>query len=625
MGKILVIAPYEGLRDLFSEVNSELNKDIRIEVGDLYKGLTIARDLENQGFDVIISRGATARLLREHCHIPVVEVKISGYDILRSLTLVKGYQGKIGLMSYLNTILGADAIGTLLEMNLTFFPIGAEDEVEREIKKALEENIQVIIGDVISTSVASRHGLKTILITSGREAVIESIIEAEQMAHYTNKERVQREFYEAIFNSHLEALVAVDQQKNIVAVNEQARKILHTDELVGKKAVGAYSFLHAETVLEGGGSSFEQIINWHGEDLIVQSFPFQANEVFLGSVTVLQPASKIQMVETRFRNRQISEDYKATIHFNHLVSHSASMKDIIRSAKKFSKSDFPLLIFGEPGTGKQSIAQAIHNGSNRKESPFIFVNCEAFNDEQLEYELWGSDGEYKRAGAFELAHGGTLFIDAIGKLPIHLQGKLINVLLENRITRVEGAHSIPVKARVMAANGCDLKDQLESGEFRLDLYHLLNGGVLQVPPLRERKDDIEELVRWFIASYNSNSGKQIVGLRTEVLEMLKNAEWRGNVQQLKRTVEKMCLVSSGPFIEKEEVKVILDDLLDNHPVQIKAGLDIRGKTLDQIEKDVIMLVLKEEDYNQSQVAKRLGINRSTLWRKIKELGNITRG
>lgn len=622
MGKILVIAPYEGLRDLFIDVNSELNKDIQVEVGDLYKGLAVAREFEHQGFDVIISRGATARLLRKHCQIPVVEVKISGYDILRSLTLVKGYPGKLGLMSYLNTIQGADAIGTLLEMNLTFFPIGAEDEVEREIKKALKEDIQVILGDVISTSIAARYGLKTILITSGREAVMDSIVEAEQMAFYTNKEKSQRTFYEAIFNSHVEGMVAV-QDNTIVAVNEQARKLLHQDELIGRKAEGNYSFLAKEGMEEGRTSS-EQVVKWHGEDLIVQNFPINPPE-FTGSVTLIQPVSRILRVETQIRHRNTSQDYKASTHFNHLISESQKMEETIATAKQYSKTDFHLVIFGEPGTGKQSIAQAIHNDSSRKESPFMFINCEAFNTEQLELELWGCGGENGRAGAFELAHGGTLFMDAIGKLPLTLQAKLINVLVENRVTRVGGSTSIPVDLRIMAAHGCHLQELLESGEFRMDLYYLLNGGILFLPPLRERVEDIEELVRWFIASFNSRSGKQIVGLRPEVIEMLKAAEWPGNIQQLKTTIEKMCLRVTGPFIGKEDVKEILADVLHNQPVRLETGIDIRGKTLEQMEKEIIMQVLKEEEYNQTQVAKRLGINRSTLWRKIKDWDNITRG
>jgi transcriptional regulator with PAS, ATPase and Fis domain len=307
------------------------------------------------------------------------------------------------------------------------------------------------------------------------------------------------------------------------------------------------------------------------------------------------------------------------MHFNQLVAINTNLKEQLDTAFKFSKSNHPVLIYGESGSGKKSLAQAIHNESHRKEYPFIFLNCEAYSAEQLEAEMFGYSGKSGKLGAFEAAHNGTLFIEAIGKMPLSLQAKLINVLKQKKIIHMNGL-SIPVDVRLISSHYTDLKEVIAAEHFREDLFHLVNGVTLTLPALRERKEDLPELVRWFIASFNEKYGKQIVGLRPDVMERLKEAHWPGNIQQLKNTIERICIATIGPFIELAAVKSIISDLFEETiPVYYRGNvIDIADKTLGQLEEEIISRVLEEEEYNQSSAAKRLGINRSTLWRKIKD-------
>ncbi|MBP1153310.1 MULTISPECIES: PrpR N-terminal domain-containing protein [unclassified Paenibacillus] len=620
MNKILVIAPYQGLKELFLEVNEDLQKNIHVEVGDLYKGLAIAKENENKGYDVIISRGATAILLQDHCQLPVVDVKISGYDILRTLTLIKGYPEKIGVMSYRNTIQGADVVGKLLEMDLTFFPISTEMEIEGQIRSAIDQNIQVIIGDRISTYTASQMGLKAILITSGRESVEEALKEAEKVAYYTKKERTLRQLYESIVQDYPDGILVMDEHGQIQVLNDKAEKLLDLpkEQATVQKLRGIHPALGVSHGAQSG-TDIKEIIEMNGDTVILNKSTIAVQGNLPGELTILQTVSDIQETESLVRQKQSLKSSRATKHFNHLVASSPAMKEVIRTAKQFSKSNSPLLIYGEPGTGKHSLAQAIHNASGRKKQPFLFINCEAFNEKNTELKLLG-DHQEQVPGIFEIAHGGTVFIDAIGKLSLSLQAKLINILMEKKVSRQNGGKTIPIDVRIIAAHPNSLHELVESGRFREDLYYLLNGGTIVIPPLRERREDIRELIRWFIVSANLKIGKQIVGCREEVQNRLIQASWPGNVLELELMVERMCVFTSGPFIELKDVLPFLEemDMNANHQPHVQ-GVDIAGKTLDQLEKEIISKVLEEENHNQTSVAKRLGINRSTLWRKIKEI------
>jgi transcriptional regulator with PAS, ATPase and Fis domain len=620
MVEILVIAPYPGLKDMFLELNETLNMNIHIEVGNLSKGLAIAKSMEDKDFDVIISRGATARLLRNHCSIPVVEVKISGYDILRTLTLLKGYPGKIGLISYLNVIQGADLIASLMDMNLSFFLIDDGQRIEDKIQEAIAQDIQVFIGDVISTSVASDLGLKSILITSGKEAVWESINDAEQVAVYSKKEKERIRFLEAVNRCHKDGMVAVNHTGEIQIFNPKAGELLDLDEaeVLGKRPEEISSVLYFEEGAARHGESFEEVVTLSGEEVVISKNPIKEAGRYMGSVAFLQPAKHILKIQSMVRNKRNGNHFKASLHFNHFVAGSEVMKEKIKIAKNYSKNNFPVLLYGEQGTGKSSLAQAIHNASDRKEFSFVSLNCEDYNEEELEQQLLGIDGDESKRGVFEMTDGGTLFIDSIGKMPLSLQAKLINILKNNKVVPINGKHGLPFHVRLITANAEDLKGLAAEGAFRKDLLYLINTCYLDIPPLRERKEDIDEWVRWFIATYNTTLGKQIVGIRPEVMLKLKEANWPGNIRELESVVKRMCVEGNGPFIEYSDVSHILGSLFKQQVVPSDAfGLNISGKTMEQLEREIILQVLSEENQNQSSTAKRLGINRATLWRKVK--------
>lgn len=597
--KFLVISPYEGLKDLFLEVNKEIRKEMDVYVGDLSEGLAIAKSLEHRNYDVIISRGATAQLLQKHFSIPVMEIQMTGYDILRTLTLLNGFSGKIGMMSYLNNIPGANTIGQLLNMDITFYPISEENEIEREIERASNEGVQIIIGDVITTMTAAKFGIQAILITSGKEAILETVKNAEQLVYYLQKEKNQFTSLQQTFEQIEEGVLLFDERHLCTFINHKARNDFHfieeSDSFTIEKLFEVVPKLKMIEQTTKASKEIEAKMN---------------GEIFRWCFIPIDGGGQaLVMKKQETASYQENGDERAYFHFSSLVAGSNEMKHLIHIAKKVSLSDLPIIIYGESGVGKNSLAQAIHNHSERHAKPYVFVNCEAYDEPQLERELFGSFGGLLQKGAMERAEGGTLFIEAIGSMPFNLQGKLLQRLTDqkNRI-------------RLIVASSHPLGSLIESGQFREDLYHALNSFSLKVPSLKEREDDLEDFIRIFIAISNESSKKQISGLRQSVLEELKRFTWPGNIQQLKRVVEQMCLVSEGPFVEYKEVQPLLRKLKEEEQARDEAlhQIAIANKTLQEIEEEAILAVLKQEDFNQSKAARRLGINRSTLWRKIKQ-------
>ena len=273
-----------------------------------------------------------------------------------------------------------------------------------------------------------------------------------------------------------------------------------------------------------------------------------------------------------------------------------------------------VLIRGESGTGKELIAQAIHEESPRKDKPFIKVNCAALSETLLESELFGHEkGAFtgaigRKEGRFELADGGTLFLDEIGDISLKLQMDLLRVLEQKEFRRVGGSDLIAISSRILAATNRDLKRAIEEGRFRADLYYRLNVISIEIPPLRERREDIPLLVDHFVEKFNIEMGKQIRGVSEEAMRVLIDYDWPGNARELRNVVERAMVVAKENVINGSDIS-----LPDG-----ATGASRKAKSLEEVEKEHIRLVLHENQWNIVRSALALGIDRVTLYNKIKK-------
>ena len=331
---------------------------------------------------------------------------------------------------------------------------------------------------------------------------------------------------------------------------------------------------------------------------------------FVGGVETIRDLSLLEQLRKELDARHTFED---------ILSKSPKMHHIFELIPTIAESESTILITGESGTGKGLIAQAIHNQSLRAGRPFITVNCGAIPDTLLESELFGykagafTDARRNKPGRFVLAQGGTIFLDEIGDVSPAIQAKLLRVLQDKVFEPLGGVQSIKADVRIITATNMNLRELVEKGQFRTDLYYRINVFRLDLPPLRERMEDIPLLVNHFIAKFSALKGKEISGVSPAALAILMKHEYPGNVRELENIIEHAFVLCSGGMIQH-----------DHLPEELRPRTRLAGReTLDllsEYEKDLIVSSLRKNRWNRLRTANDLGIHKTTLFRKIRKLG-----
>jgi two-component system NtrC family response regulator len=348
--------------------------------------------------------------------------------------------------------------------------------------------------------------------------------------------------------------------------------------------------------------------------------PFSNEELLLSLSKAMQYARAQQ--ENRQLRRQIQERFGP----DNIIARDKSMRHVLDMVHRAAPSRSTVLVTGESGTGKELIAKAIHNDSPRKDGPFVSVNCMALNPGVLESELFGHEkGSFtgavsRRRGRFELADKGTLFLDEIGELSHDLQVKLLRVLQERRFERVGGAEPVEVDIRIVAATNRDLQKAVADGSFREDLFYRLNVVSIQLPPLRERREDIPFLAAHFLDKFSRENSREFKGFSPSAMDYLSAYEWPGNVRQLENVIERCVVLASGEYLDADDLPPEIKD----EDAQFKSAVDLLptkldlSETLEKIEAAVIRRALVKADFVQVKAAELLNVSKSLLQYKLKK-------
>ena len=429
---------------------------------------------------------------------------------------------------------------------------------------------------------------------------------------------------DAIFNSNIEGTFTIDMEWNVTSFNKSAEKITgySREEAINKKCWEIFSSnlcrngCHMESTMSSRISSI-------GNELTIKNrekklIPIKVNSApLLNSIDEQVGAVEtfIDISEIKNLSEHISEKYK----FANIIGKSKSMNKVYSLLESVAQTDSSVLITGESGTGKELVARAIHLHSDRKSAPFIAINCNAFAESLIESELFGHEkgaftGAIKnKTGRFELAKEGTLFLDEIGDLSPQIQVKLLRVLETKQFEQVGGIEPITLNARIIAATNKDLKKEIERERFREDLLFRINVINIDLPPLRERMEDFPILVNHFIDLFNEKLKKKITGISADAFKLLTKYNWPGNIRELENVIEHGFVLCQGEIIHLEHLPEKLINKIENSDNNNKPSPIIDA------EKKLILDTLEKHKGNKNETAKALGINKSTLWRKMKKL------
>lgn len=436
-----------------------------------------------------------------------------------------------------------------------------------------------------------------------------------------------------IYNTVSDGLMIIDAQGKVAQVNPAVEKILNQRErdISGRSVSDLVDHQdYIQALLESGREFSETELMITGIHCLVSGKVVRNKEdIISGGVLFVNPINKIKNLVNRFSGAQ------ASFQFRDIIGKSKEMTRAINIASLAAASESNVMLEGESGTGKEVFAQAIHNASSRRNNPFLAVNCGAIPRELLGSELFGyAEGAFTgakkggRPGKFELASGGTIFLDEIGEMPLGKQVSLLRVLQERKVTRIGGDKLIDVDVRVICASNRNLQEEVRKGNFRRDLYYRLNVIAITLPPLREHREDIPLLFQHFLDDISRKLGADIPLVKPEVMRRLEEYDWPGNVRELQNVVERMVNISTGQTIDishlPEEILAQGTNLNESAPPplysepSISAERKRRKVQAAQEEREEIMALLVLHGGNISRVAENMGVSRNTLYRKLKQ-------
>jgi PAS domain S-box-containing protein len=619
MDKTAFLVPHTSM---ISSIKESLvsHGQIHVEPYPLNDRISAATKLVEDGYEIIIARsGVASRIKKSDLKVTVVELTVTAFDIIRALEVAKTYGPNIAVVAYSPMVKGLDSISPVLSFSFKQYLTESDDdaEIEKLVLQAIRDGADVIVGGGLFCQAAQKHGSPAVFIESGKEAIQQAFEEASRIEQVIEAEKIKRSLVTAILDYVHDGIIAVDCEQKITSINLRAQELFNmsTAQALGKNIGNVWPGIDLSELIKTGHEEISKILQSRDLKVICNKVPIMANGRLNGALVIFQEVTKIQQAEAHIRKEIYNKGHVARKSFSDVWGESKSITRAIALAKEFAATRSNILIVGETGTGKEVFAQGIHNHSLRRSGPFVAVNCAALPAQILESELFGYVGgaftganKEGKPGLFELAHGGTIFLDEIAEMDYTNQSRLLRVLEERSVMRLGSDRVIAVDTRVIAATNKDLKELVRAHKFREDLFFRLNVLKLELPPLREHYQDIRTITKKFFSKHASSGRK--LSIDTPAMKALESYRWPGNVRELQNTIERLIAFCQTDTIHLPDVSEVLEKwdyrpaVASFHDEQIREITDALSRA-----KGV-----------QTAAAKLLGMDRTTLWRKMRKLG-----
>jgi transcriptional regulator with PAS, ATPase and Fis domain len=624
---LALVSTYPEMAKEFDSLAKQQGLTTYISFAALDEAVAVAKEIEPR-MDAILSRGGTAEYIRRAVDIPVISIPITPFDVVRSIHSVSQQITEVAFFNFEQKMHGIRDIERMFNKTIYEYTFMNEQEVEEGVKGAKFRGIKVVIGGIVTVQLAQKHGLEGVLIKCGEASVYPAMLEAIHVSQVRRIERSRAVRLKVVFNSIAEGIIVTDEQNQVVIYNPAAERIfqLPENEVIGKNVQDIIPNTRMHKVFATGEPEMACLQEIHGGNIATNRLPIFLDDKPVGVVSTFSEVTKIQYLEQKIRKQIHAKGFFAKHRLSDILTNNPRLIELKELAALYATTQSSVLIEGESGTGKELFAQSIHNASQRVNGPFVAVNCAAIPENLLESELFGYEGgaftgakKEGKQGLFELAHNGTIFLDEIGEIPKSLQARLLRVVQEREIMRVGGDKIIPVDIRIISATNKNLAKKVEQGEFRDDLFYRLNVFNLKIPPLRERKEDSILLGTAFLRKLNILVDGKVA---KELIPSLVSYDWPGNIRELHNVMERLALLVSHaktpPNWAEMLHKVLETALFPVESITIRVNVDKGLKAaISQVEKDIVEFMLTKYDQDQDVVLQKLGIGRTTLWRKIK--------
>lgn len=634
---IALLIPSHLVCETAKETLKTLGLEYPVYAVSRHDAVEVAKKLIPHGVRIIISHGLTYKYLEEHVSVPLMELPFSGLDAAVAIQDALKHSNRIAhvgtsrLYAYLQKSLHFLGVDT----ELGFCNLVTHRTVEEQAQEMLDQGYEVLIGGFPSTDLANSLGFTGIEFNVDELIIEATILNAQTLVNEMVRQEKINELDSVILQSVSDGIVAIDENRQVFKANPAAINLLN---LPMKEILGCNleTLLKKSNIINIDDVDSAKTITAEHTTVILNELPVMVRDKLEGSVVSILKTSDIQAMQYQIHKDLKLRGLVAKYTFEDIEGIGPAITLAKEKAHSYAGYDSTLLIYGESGTGKELMAQSVHNASNRYKQPFVAINCASFPANLIESELFGYVGgaftgarKEGKAGLFEMADQGTIFLDEVAEIPMELQPKLLRVIQEGEIMRIGGDKVIRINTRVICATNKNLFQLVQEGKFREDLYYRLCVLEIHLPSLRERREDIPILCENLLNQFNQRHNKQIAGFAPKVMKHLEALPFPGNIRELSNVIERMMILSQEDEVflsENTLLKALETSLPDRDGIpflpQMEKAFPMteyaeKPASLKELQRQATLQALEKCGGNQTKAAKLLGIHPTTLWRRLR--------
>lgn len=625
MAKVAILLPQAEMCALATPLIPEYSNISLVCLDHVETQFAVSRALEvEKDCDLIIARGVQAKLIKYNTSLPLVEIQITTQELGMVILELRRELGlecpRLGLICFENMIGDTSHFHELFGIDLKTYYVKSHQELTGAVSLAVDEGCQAVIGGEIVCECARALNLPSRFLPVGVESLRNALQTASRVCYAIDLEKRNLSEMDTMLNNTFSGIMQVDHNGVIQRLNRAASVLLSKtpEEVVGRRAIDAIPSLDSkllEDALQFGIESYALVMNIRNKAVVINIAPFRVEDETRGALLTFQEDRQIMEMNSELRRDLVQRGYVAKYGFDSIICKSEKMRQLVKTARQMAKFNAPVFLKGEAGSGKSVIAQCIHKASLNAKSAFVTVDCSSWMPETLDGMLFGnySTREGSPACLSEMAQNGTLYLCNVDFMMLETQYKLLN-LIRGKFLHNGAASPVSVNVRIIASAEHNLLERVEAGEFRRDLYYALNVLSLDVPALRERREDIPGWLDYYLEEYQEKY-KRYLYLTNGARQFAQTYDWPGNLDQMNSVCERIVMLTEKRNVDEVFLRKQVEEVTPLMTAKAEKVVLVQDPMALKISQ-----LLSEHNGNREKVASELGISKTTLWRYMKKYG-----